>query len=94
MRLNRAALSALLHEDFREFGTSGRVYDRASIIEALLAGDGASANAFDFKAVSLSPNVVLLTDRTDTPSLRTSIWSRGPDGAWRLRHHQGTRVTE
>jgi hypothetical protein len=51
----------LLHEDFCEFGASGRVYDRCAIIEALLASDGSNANAFAFKALPLSPDVVLLT---------------------------------
>jgi ribonuclease HI len=94
VRLDRAALSVLLHEDFCEFGASGRVYSRDSIIEALLASDGSSAKAFDFRAVRLSADVVLLTYRTDTPSLRTSIWSRGDAGAWRMLHHQGTRAAE
>lgn len=96
VRLDPEALSALLHEDFCEFGASGLAYDRASIIEALVASYGASANAFDFKAVRLSPDVVLLTCRTDSPSLRTSIWSRADaaDGTWRLLHHQGIRTTK
>lgn len=94
VRRDPAALSALLHEDFREFGATGRVHDRAGVIEALLAGGGTSANAFEFRAVGLSPDVVLLTYRTNRPSLRTSIWSRGADGAWRLLHHQGTRIVE
>jgi hypothetical protein len=94
VRRDATALSALLHEDFCEFGASGRVHDRAGVIEALVAGGGVSANGFDFRAVGLSPDVVLLTYRTDSPSLRTSIWSRRADGAWRLLHHQGTRVSE
>ena len=94
VRRDPAALSALLHEDFCEFGATGRIHDRAGVIDALVAGGGVSANALDFRAVGLSPDVVLLTYRTDSPSLRTSIWSRGADGAWRLLHHHGTRVTE
>jgi hypothetical protein len=94
VRRDRTALMALLHEDFCEFGASGRVYDRAGIIEALLANDGQSASACDFKATRLGPDAVLVTYRTDTPSLRTSIWSRGAGGAWRMLHHQGTRAAE
>jgi hypothetical protein len=94
VRLDRGALSALLHEDFCEVGASGRVYDRDSIVEALLASDGKSAQAFGFKAIRPSPDVVVLTYRTDTPSLRTSVWSRGGDGVWRMLHHQGTRAAE
>jgi ribonuclease HI len=90
VRLDRAALSSLLHEDFREFGASGRVYDRDSIIDALLASDGSSATAHDFEAIRLGADVVLLTYRTDPPSLRTSIWVRDAGGGWRMLHHQGT----
>jgi len=92
VRLDRAALLALLHEEFTEFGASGRTYDRAAIIETLSAGDGAAAAAGDIRAVRLGPDAVLLTYRTDGPSLRTSICSRERDGSWRLRHHQETRA--
>lgn len=94
VRRDRAALSAILHEDFCEFGASGRIYDRDSIIETLLAEGRSSASASDFKATRLNPDVVLLTYRTDTPSLRTSIWCRARDGAWRMLHHQGTPADE
>jgi hypothetical protein len=68
------------------------VYDRDGVIAALRE-DGRVVRAFDVEGVSLSEDVVLLTYRTDTPSLRTSIWVRGRDGAWRVRHHHGSRVT-
>jgi len=90
VRRDRAALTTLLHEDFCEFGASGRVYDREQIIAALLAADDSSAEASHFEATRLGPDAVLLTYRTDAPSLRSSVWLRGEDGAWRLLHHQGT----
>lgn len=34
--------------------------------------------------------LVLLTYRTEAPSLRSSVWLRREDGAWRMLHHQGT----
>jgi ribonuclease HI len=92
VRADPAAVAALLDDDFREFGASGRVYDRDGIIAELRAGDGAGARAFDFAAVQLSADVVLLTYRTEAPSLRTSVWMRGADGTWRIRHHHGSRV--
>jgi ribonuclease HI len=94
VRRDRAALMALLHEDFCEFGASGRVYDRDSIVEALLASHGSAASASDFKAARLGPDAVLLTYRADTHSLRTSVWLRGRDGAWRMRLHQGTPAAQ
>ena len=90
VRHDRNALDELLHEDFCEFGTSGRKFDRAMIIEALLAEAERTARAWDFRAVRLGPDAVLLTYRTDRPSLRTSVWVRGDRGVWRLLHHQGT----
>jgi hypothetical protein len=90
LRRDREALGALLHEDFREFGASGRVYDRDSVVEALLASGGASAQAVDFRATRLGPDAILVTYRTDAPSLRTSVWVRGAHGSWRVLHHQGT----
>jgi ribonuclease HI len=90
VRSDAAAVIALLHEDFREFGASGRVYDRKTIVEALLSAPGGGAQASDFRATRLGPDAVLLTYRTTPPSLRTSVWVRGDDGAWRMLHHQGT----
>jgi hypothetical protein len=90
VRLDRDALESLLHADFSEFGASGRVYGRESIIEALSASDGAGAQASGFRAARLGPDAILLTYRTDSPSLRTSVWVRGSGGAWQVRHHQGT----
>jgi hypothetical protein len=89
VRLDRHILLALLHEDFREFGASGRTYDRESIVKTLLASEGRNAEAWNFHATRLGPDAVLLTYRTDT-SLRTSAWLRGADGSWRMLHHQGT----
>ena len=93
VRVDRAVLRELLDAQFTEFGASGRAYDRAAITETLTSGDGAPATARDLTAVRLGPDAVLLTYRTDSPSLRTSIWWRGRDGVWRLRHHHGTRAS-
>jgi hypothetical protein len=94
VRRDRDALAALLHEDFREFGASGQVFDREAIIDALLASDGSSSKSSGFQATRLGPDAMLLTYRTDTPSLRTSVWCRGGDGDWRMLHHQGTRAAQ
>ena len=92
-RLDRAALATLLHEDFTEFGASGRVYDREQIVDALIATDGSVATASNFEATRLGPDAVLLTYRTDAPALRSSVWLRDEDGTWRMLHHQGTTTT-
>ena len=94
VRRDPSALAALLHEDFCEFGASGRRFNRETIIAALLATDGRSARGSEFSATRLGPDAVLLTYTTDTPSLRTSAWCRDTDGHWRILHHQGTRAAE
>ena len=82
----------LLHRDFREHGASGGVWDHASTVRMLAADPGVTGEAHDFAAEQLAEDVVLLTYRLDgpRPSLRSSVWCRQPDGAWRLRFHQGT----
>jgi hypothetical protein len=62
-------LRSLLHADFREFGASGQVHVRDSIIGALVASDGSAAEASGFRAAT---GAVLLTYRIDR-SLRTSV---------------------
>jgi hypothetical protein len=92
VRASAEAVSALLHEDFREFGASGRIWDRDSIVPAVSADPGPGVTVGDMTAVRLAPDVVLLTYRVTRlggPSLRSSVWRRG-DGGWQLFFHQGT----
>jgi hypothetical protein len=92
VRASAEALTALLHEDFREFGASGRVWDRASIVPAVTANPGAAVTVGDMTAVQLGPEVILLTYwvvRLGGRSLRSSVWRRDT-GGWRLYFHQGT----
>jgi hypothetical protein len=91
-RANPDVTVEFLHEEFREFGASGRIWDRSAIVAALAAAPGTGAVAEDMRAVRLAPHVVLLTyvaRRPDRASLRSSLWIR--DGSqWRLLFHQGT----
>jgi hypothetical protein len=96
VRRDPAALRALLDPEFREFGASGRVYDREEIIRALGAGGDVAAGAAEVSelaAVKLSADVVLVTyiaKRDARVSLRSSIWRRRAE--WTLLFHQGTVV--
>lgn len=81
----------LLHADFVEYGASGRVWDRASLVAALAADPGAPVSVEDLQAAALGEGAVQVRYRMlgDAASLRTSIWVH--DGAgWRLWFHQGT----
>lgn len=92
-------LSALLSDDFLEFGCSGQIYDKAAVIPTLLSESTADIGLTDFKAARLSPNVALVTHRTihrsdDQPlrlALRSSIWVLS-NGNWRILFHQGTPI--
>jgi ribonuclease HI len=88
------AVLDLLHERFREFGASGRIWNRSAIAQALAADPGSGSEAQDMMAVQVAPDVVLLTYLARTPdriSLRSSLWVRH-QGRWQLFFHQGTRA--
>ena len=93
VRADPEAVAGLLHDEFREFGASGRTWDRAQTIASLADETGEVwAEAEDMEAVRLADAVVLLTYRARRPdrvSLRSSVWVRG-DAGWQLLFHQGT----
>jgi hypothetical protein len=98
IRSSAEALRALLAEDFIEFGSSGRVYDRDAVVDAVSAETAFTATLDDFAARLLAPRVALTTYRLSVRSdgkssvrttLRSSVWvERG--GRWLLLFHQGT----
>jgi len=93
VRSDRAAVASLLHEAFREFGASGRTWDRSRIVDTLATEPGdTAAEAEEMRAVRLGEDVILLTYRARRPdrvSLRSSLWVHGAVG-WQLFFHQGT----
>jgi len=97
VRSSRQALEALLTEDFVEFGSSGHVHDRASIISALLLEPPAAWSIANFRVRLLSGDVALVTYLASMSgggsSLRCSIWKR-VDGQWKMAFHQGTPARE
>src|SRR5580765_6674900 len=91
-------LAGLIADDFREFGSSGRIFDKLEIIAALQKQAPYELSLSDFDAVCLAPDVVLVTYRgkaqlSGSPmaffSLRSSIWRRDND-TWKVVFHQGT----
>ena len=100
VRRDRARVSALLAEDFLEFGSSGRVWLREDILELLASEDYTRPAMEDFKCDWIGEGVALVTYRTvrvdldsgqRSVALRSSIWIK-ESGEWRVRFHQGTRV--
>jgi ribonuclease HI len=94
-RADPARVRSLLHPDFREFGASGRVWDRTTVAGALAPESPITARAEEVVPVRLADDVVLVTYRavaSGVSSLRSSVWVRSAQGAWLLRFHQGTRI--
>ena len=96
---------AVLHEHFVEFGSSGRVWTRAEILEMLQSPRpegrmrGIAIETFD--VAELAPHMRLVTfvtagirssDGQLVRSRRSSIWVRDGD-RWQVRFHQGTPLT-
>jgi len=96
IRNSPAAVAALLADDFIEFGSSGKVYDKSAIIELLRTETVAPDQKItveNFVVRALSPNVALVTYLASKRALRSSIW-RLSDSRWEMIFHQGTRVSQ
>ncbi|MCU1547706.1 MAG: ribonuclease family protein, partial [Arthrobacter sp.] len=85
----------LLHPDFTEIGSSGRLWTRDAMMMALEGNPGGATELELLSADLLGEGAVLLTYRSYERSgtaLRSSLWVL--DGSrWRLRFHQGTPET-
>ncbi|MET3720878.1 MULTISPECIES: ribonuclease HI family protein [unclassified Arthrobacter] len=82
----------LLHPDFMEIGSSGRVWTRDAMMMALEEDPGLHTELEILGADRIGTSAVLLTYRSFSRSgtvLRSSLWVLD-SGRWRLRFHQGT----
>jgi hypothetical protein len=98
VRCSTERLAALLAEDFVEFGSSGRVFNKKQIMAALAKETPTKRSLTDFETTMLSEEVALVTYRATRRSkagaraahtLRSSIWRRS-NGQWQMVFHQGT----
>jgi len=99
VRSNRKELDRLLHPEFREFGRSGRIYERAEVLAEFANRPQAyEVWAQDFRVVPLSDVLALLTYKSahvtregelEHHTNRSSLWQLTQTG-WRLLFHQGT----
>ena len=100
VRRSREKMSVLLADDFIEYGRSGRIYDKAAILDTTNNPFDGQLSLHGFSAKALAPSVVLVNyssllrraDGNESHSLRSSIWSRTEKG-WKLVFHQGTPFT-
>jgi hypothetical protein len=101
VRKNAELVSSLLADDFIEFGSSGKVFDKASIIEDLKNEPPRPASLLsDFAVRPLAPEAMLVNYRTTrrdpfhkplSQAWRSSIWVQR-DGRWQITFHQGTQI--
>jgi ribonuclease HI len=85
-------IGVLLHPDFMEIGSSGRVWTRDAMMMALEEDPGHHTELEILGADRIGTSAVLLTYRSYSRSgtvLRSSLWVLD-GGRWRLRFHQGT----
>ena len=81
---------------FREFGRSGRAYEREETLDPEYEEIDVVLPLPDYSVVAIAPDVALATYRSirtiDGEVLhanRSSVWVR-VDGTWKMRFHQGT----
>ncbi len=85
----------LIHPEFTEFGVSGTVWDRESVMRMLAeppAPGARPATASRMRGVKLAPDLVHLTydsDNNGRRAHRSALWRRTAAG-WQLWFHQGT----
>jgi hypothetical protein len=99
VRKDAAAVSSMLTEDFKEFGSSGHIFSKSEIIRALQSESPAQVSMQDFQANLLAEKIAFVTYRSiknqpgcpTIESLRSSLWIF-QDGRWQMHFHQGTRV--
>jgi hypothetical protein len=102
LRSSPDALRTILADEFVEFGSSGRIFDRAAVIATLSGEPPFESRIDDFVVRPLSPDAALTTYRLSAwptsgarprVTLRSSVWvHRG--GRWVLVFHQGTLAGE
>jgi len=81
-RRDISAVSNLLAEEFREFGSSGRVYTKLDILAELSTEQPVVITLTDFVCQLTSPTTALVTykslssheNRAPTQALRSSVW--------------------
>ena len=102
VRKSAQDVADLLADEFIEFGSSGRIFNKQQIIESLQHEPPIQRSLVEFHTSVLPPGVILVTyrairrcvaDGQPTHSLRSSIWKL-IEGRWQMVFHQGTLSKE
>lgn len=96
----RSHFERLLAPDFWEVGATGRVYDRAFVLDTLAQRQQQPRkeawHTFDHAVRQIEAHHFLLTYALQQPtrlSRRATLWRRSPEG-WQMVYHQGTPVSD
>ena len=90
-------LALLLSDDFLEFGSSGLLFCKQDVIDALSRRSVVQVKLADFQVRLLAPTIGLVVyslcpvrnNEEDAVTVRSSIW-RLEESGWRMVFHQGT----
>ncbi|MGM9932308.1 DUF4440 domain-containing protein [Pradoshia sp.] len=96
IRRSKEEMDWILAEEYREIGSSGKMFDKEDCLSRELSQDDLSLEQFEYR--QLAPDVVLTTyllrnKTTNRHTLRSSIWKR-IEARWQLYFHQGTVTGE
>lgn len=95
VRADPIRVGGLLHDDFIEFGSTGRVYNKEVLLAMLEGEPSSSVTIKDFAVRQLSTDTALVTylsvGQSGQEARRSSVWVR--DDEWRMIFHQGTRIS-
>ena len=89
-------LENLLAEEFIEFGSSGKIYNKSDILKWLPLEPPRQFVVEDFSALILAKDIVLVTYKLTSgavSSLRSSLWKFNGN-EWKMIFHQGTKCKE
>ena len=89
---NRNELTSLLAPEFKEFCTSGRIFNIGQLANALLTTTPRAATMSHFYVTPLGENSALATyhiTTSNSTSHHSSIWVKRNDH-WQMLFHQGT----
>ena len=95
--VTRAMLAKLIAPEFREYGSSGRIYDAETALASFKGGGRTVVQIEGFRVERVASDVLLATYIARSasgsgwrpPTLRSSLWHRH-DGQWQVVFHQGT----
>ena len=97
-----AAVEAVLADDFREIGSSGRLFSKSDILDGIKESQIVDCSFEEFRFLPVDSTCVIVTYVTTATRIqqgreqtyrayRSSTWVE-QDGMWRMIFHQGTML--